>query len=87
MFNNYNNITFPKTHRTRNTHKFRFTPTDDQYTFYYKRVKSGENPKIGDKIFLHSGNSYWVTGVTHRAPNVPGGSRNCGLVTVRKCIS
>ena len=87
MLNNYNTRTFPKNNRTRNTPNFRLIPSNvDQYTFYYKRVKSGENPVIGQKIFLHSGQSYWVTSVTHRATGTPGGSRNCGAITVRKCI-
>lgn len=88
MFKNYNTRTFPKNNRSRNTKGYRFVPTEeDPYTFYYKRLKSGENPVIGQKIFLHSGNAYWITSVIHRASSVPGGSKNCGIVTVRRCTS
>ena len=88
MFKDYNTRTFPKNNRARNTRNFRFVPSDDDpYTFYYKRVRSGENPAVGQKIFLHTGAAYWITSVSHRAPSVPGGSKNCGVVTVRRCTS
>jgi hypothetical protein len=83
----YNNRNFPKSNSTRNTTNFRFTPSTDKYTFYYRRIKSGENPKVGDRIFLHSGASYWVTSVSRRPPGIHKGSKNCGSVTVRKCTN
>lgn len=88
MSKNYNTRTFPKNNRSYNTPNYRFiASSEDPYTFYYKRMKSGENPAIGQRIYLQSGNAYWITSVSHRPSGTYKGSKNCGVVTVRKCTN
>jgi hypothetical protein len=85
----YNNLTFPKRNRSSNTNHFNFIQSDeDEHTYYYRRTKKSiQNPKVGDRIYLRQGIAYNITSVQRRPPGVYKGSKNCGIITVSKCIS